>query len=398
MKQRKWKYTVVAMIVIFAMVLGVRQTHFQSVDSYRQEQERLAEDVTDNTGEPGDADDTQASKAPADQTPSPGKADDDNTASGKKTDKMSSENELASIYASPDAEGSSGKQGSTQTISKKGGKSKLSSLKPSGDGTSSSKSKHSGSHKPGKSTAAKKPSQGKDRDDKNSGSPAAADADSSGNGGSNAAASDTAGSGNGGGSSAAGDTTESGNGSAASTAGSSDSGNHGGTGSNAGTSGAGNTGSSGNTAGAPTAGSSGTNGGSATQKPDENKITCTIEIRCDSLAEHKKQAQESIWKYIPANGKLMDTVSVKVDKGSSAYDVLEKACKAKEIALDAVYTPLYKSYYVKGIGHIYEKQAGDMSGWIYKVNGKAPNRGASAYKVSENDVISWQYTCDGKTT
>ena len=186
---------VVAMIVIFAMTLGVRQTHFQSVDSYRQEQERLAEDVTDNTGEPGDADDTQASKAPADQTPSPGKADDDNTASGKKTDKMSSENELASIYASPDAEGSSGKQGSTQTISKKGGKSKLSSLKPSGDGTSSSKSKHSGSHKPGKSTAAKKPSQGKDRDDKNSGSPAAADADSSGNGGSNAAAGDTAGSG-----------------------------------------------------------------------------------------------------------------------------------------------------------------------------------------------------------
>lgn len=39
-----------------------------------------------------------------------------------------------------------------------------------------------------------------------------------------------------------------------------------------------------------------------------------------------------------------------------------------------------------------------MSGWIYKVNGTAPNRGASAYKVSDGDAISWYYTCDGKTT
>lgn len=398
MKQRKWKYTVVAMIVIFAMVLGVRQTHFQSVDSYRQEQERLAEDVTDNTGEPGDADDTQASTNPADRTASPGKAVDDNIASGKKSDKTPPpENELASMYVSPDPEDSAGKQGTSRTLSKTGENSDQQNSKASGDGTSSSKSKHSGSHKPGKSTATKKPSQGQSRDDKNPGG-TAADAGGSGNNGSNAAADNTAGSGNGGGTSSAGNTAESGNGSAASTAGSSASGNHGGTGSNAGTSGAGNTGSSGNNAGSPTAGSNSTNGGSVTQKPDENKITCTIEIRCDSLAEDKKQAQESIWKYIPANGTMMDTVSVKVDKGSSVYDVLEKACKAKGIALDAVYTPLYKSYYVKGIGHIYEKQAGDMSGWIYKVNGKAPNRGASAYKVSENDVISWQYTCDGKTT
>ena len=68
------------------------------------------------------------------------------------------------------------------------------------------------------------------------------------------------------------------------------------------------------------------------------------------------------------------------------------------MALDAEYTAMYKSYYVKGIGHIYEKQAGDMSGWIYKVNGLSPNMGASSYKLSEGDTITWAYTCDGKTT
>ena len=376
MRQRKWKYTVVAMIVLFALVLGVRQTHFQSVDSYRQEQERLAQDVTENTG-------------------------------GKKDKASSPENELASMYVSPNPEDSAEKQGTHRTISKKGGNSvhrnskdtvggtgssktkdtvggtsssktkdtvggtSSSKTKDTVGGTGSSKTKDTGSKKPGQ-TAAKKPSQGQSRDDKKPDGTAAADAGDSDNNGSTAA----------------------------STADSSASGGHGGTGSNADSQRPENADSSGNNAGTPTAGGNSTNGGSgsATQKPDENKITCTIEIRCDSLVENKKQAQESIWKYIPESGIMMDTVSVKVDKDSSVYDVLEKACKVKGIALDAVYTPLYKSYYVKGIGHIYEKQAGDMSGWIYKVNGKAPNRGASAFKVSENDVISWQYTCDGKTT
>ena len=144
----------------------------------------------------------------------------------------------------------------------------------------------------------------------------------------------------------------------------------------------------------------------ATAKPGEStstttpqeKISCTIEIRCDSLVKNKKQAQESIWKYIPDDGEILAKVTVQMEKGATVYDVLAKACKAKGIAVDAEYTPLYKSYYIKGIAHLYEKQAGDMSGWIYKVNDVAPNRGASAYKVSDGDAISWRYTCDGRTT
>lgn len=135
-----------------------------------------------------------------------------------------------------------------------------------------------------------------------------------------------------------------------------------------------------------------------TTTPEAEKISCTIEIRCDSLVKNKKQAQESIWKYIPDDGEILAKVTVQMEKGATVYDVLAKACKAKGIVVDAEYTPLYKSYYIKGIAHLYEKQAGDMSGWIYKVNDVAPNRGASAYKISEGDVISWRYTCDGKTS
>lgn len=135
-----------------------------------------------------------------------------------------------------------------------------------------------------------------------------------------------------------------------------------------------------------------------TPAPEAEKITCTIEISCSSLLENKSSVDESILKYIPQDGYILRKTSLSVEKGSSVYDVLAQVCKAKDIALDAQYTPMYKSYYLRGIGHIYEKQAGDRSGWIYEVNGASINKGASSCKVAEGDVICWQYTCDGKNT
>lgn len=66
-----------------------------------------------------------------------------------------------------------------------------------------------------------------------------------------------------------------------------------------------------------------------TTTPEAEKISCTIEIRCDSLVKNKKQAQESIWKYIPDDGEILAKVTVQMEKGATVYDVLAKACKAK---------------------------------------------------------------------
>lgn len=127
----------------------------------------------------------------------------------------------------------------------------------------------------------------------------------------------------------------------------------------------------------------------------KEKITCIVQIRCDELVKNKDKVSSSLWKYIPSDGMILTETKVSVEKGATAYDVLRQICKAKSIALDAEYTPLYQSYYVKGIGYLYEKQAGDRSGWIYKINGKAPNRGASSFTLSDGDQMVWSYTCDG---
>ena len=43
---------------------------------------------------------------------------------------------------------------------------------------------------------------------------------------------------------------------------------------------------------------------------------------------------------------------------------------------------------------MYEFDAGELSGWMYRVNGVFPNKGCSAYTLSDGDVVEWLYTCD----
>jgi hypothetical protein len=134
-----------------------------------------------------------------------------------------------------------------------------------------------------------------------------------------------------------------------------------------------------------------------TKSPGENTITCTIEIRADSLNQIRDTLNQSVLACLPEDGVILAKTKVTLKKNTTAYQALEQICKAKKIALDAEYTPVYGSYYVKGIGHLYEQDAGDMSGWLYQINGKAPDVGASAYSLEDGDTILWGYTCDGRS-
>ncbi len=54
----------------------------------------------------------------------------------------------------------------------------------------------------------------------------------------------------------------------------------------------------------------------------------------------------------------------------------------------------YNSVYVEGIHNLYEFDTGELSGWMYNVNGWYPNYGASRYQLKDGDVVNWRYTCD----
>lgn len=133
-------------------------------------------------------------------------------------------------------------------------------------------------------------------------------------------------------------------------------------------------------------------------KKDDNSeyITCNVAIDCTSILDKLNMLNVSVRKHIPSNGIILKESKIKVKKDANAYDVLVTACKLNKIAYDAEYSKVYSSTYVKGIGYLYEKMAGDMSGWLYLVNGKTANVGASRYMVNEGDTISWTYTCSGR--
>ncbi|WP_010300457.1 DUF4430 domain-containing protein [Kurthia senegalensis] len=133
------------------------------------------------------------------------------------------------------------------------------------------------------------------------------------------------------------------------------------------------------------------------EKPD-TKEYAFVSVRVDTLLKEENYAllPEGIQseKYVPSDGAILNQTKITIEEGDTAWTVTRKALQMNSIHVD--YTGAtetkYGSIYVKGIQHIYERQAGSLSGWMYAINGKAPNVGVSSYEVKKNDRISWQYT------
>ena len=235
MRQRNGKYIIVGMLVIFAVILGVRQTHFQSVDSYRQEQRQLAKDVSSDSGEnelesmydtpspdsTGTAGDDQGNGAGAKQVTSSKKPKIQKDQEGYKTSASMKPSEM------PESEKSSGsqKKSSTNSAQKKKSSKNGSGTKTSDKNKSNSKPSN---RKPAQNSS--QPSESAVTDNSSQNTP---------------------------GSTAGQDGTEENNGTSTPSGSREDSSTE----------------------------------PSATGKPQAEQITCTIEIRCDSLVENKKQAQ-----------------------------------------------------------------------------------------------------------
>ena len=127
---------------------------------------------------------------------------------------------------------------------------------------------------------------------------------------------------------------------------------------------------------------------------DTVEKTCTVYIECKTILENMDKLKESKTSFVPKNGVILEKTKVSFEEGESVYDVLYRICRKKNIHFEAKYTPAYHTYYIEGIHQLYEFDCGNLSGWVYLVNGEKPNYGCSGYKVSEGDAICWSYTCN----
>ena len=81
------------------------------------------------------------------------------------------------------------------------------------------------------------------------------------------------------------------------------------------------------------------------------------------------------------------------EEDDTVYDLLVDAARANGIALDVTGTGSF--IYVRAIDMIYERAHGELSGWVYTVNGVSASVGCAAYALRDGDVIEWFYTTDG---
>ena len=122
--------------------------------------------------------------------------------------------------------------------------------------------------------------------------------------------------------------------------------------------------------------------------------TCTISISCSTILNNMGDLTAGKEEFVPANGQILAPSTIEFTEGESVHDVLKRVCKEAGIHMESTYTPMYDSAYVEGINQLYEFDCGELSGWMYNVNGWFPNYGCSKYKVEDGDVINWVYTCD----
>lgn len=126
----------------------------------------------------------------------------------------------------------------------------------------------------------------------------------------------------------------------------------------------------------------------------DNELTCTLSVRCDTMLNNISWLDKEKVDLVPKDGVIFAENTVTFYEGESVFDLLLREMKQNKIHLEFENTPIYNSAYIEGIANIYEFDCGELSGWMYKVNGWFPNYGCSRYQLMSGDKVEWVYTCD----
>ena len=126
-------------------------------------------------------------------------------------------------------------------------------------------------------------------------------------------------------------------------------------------------------------------------EPEQGAPFVTITIQCRAVLEHPDELNEEKKALVPEDGVMLALSKIALEEGDTVYDILLRAAGAAGLALDE--KNALGSVYIRGIGGLFEFDCGRGSGWMYKVNGVAPNYGCSKVTVSSGDEIEWYYVC-----
>lgn len=130
----------------------------------------------------------------------------------------------------------------------------------------------------------------------------------------------------------------------------------------------------------------------STEEAKKTESVCTLTVKCDTILKKLDLLSETKRSVIPSDGIIYSGKELTFNDGESVFDILYKALKENNIHFEFSKSPAYGSVYIEGIGNLYEKDVGDLSGWMYIVNGEFPSTGSNNYKVKNGDNIVIAYS------
>jgi hypothetical protein len=95
------------------------------------------------------------------------------------------------------------------------------------------------------------------------------------------------------------------------------------------------------------------------------------------------------------DGVIVPETEIEISEDSTAFDAVKYITALNDVQME------YKQslsdpnmIYVEGIDELYEFQFGDLSGWMFMVNGELSDVGAGRYVLSDGDDVKWIYTTE----
>lgn len=108
--------------------------------------------------------------------------------------------------------------------------------------------------------------------------------------------------------------------------------------------------------------------------------------------ESTKKGQTIVHSIVISDSEVpLPPTEMEIKDGFTVLNALIKITKAHKIQMD------YRggqgaTAYVEGIANVYEFDRGSGSGWMYRVNGIFPDRGAGVVPLRPGDRVEWLYT------
>lgn len=122
----------------------------------------------------------------------------------------------------------------------------------------------------------------------------------------------------------------------------------------------------------------------AAQKPEAAQTKQEAAVT-QSQPVKQEPSEEQIHVTITGINENFYNSDMPLKEGATAYSTLS------ETGLSYKKTGFGSATYVRAINGLAEKDHGPLSGWMYKVNGVAPNISAGGYKLKKGDQVVWYY-------